>query len=64
MNSVIKFGTANWLKDAKIATIMAAIRTVNSIYVKRGFVLEVVEADGQFEPTRDPLSEMGITLNK
>ena len=64
MNSETKFGTVNWLKDAKTTTIMAALKTVNSIYVKRGFVLEVVAADGQFEPTRDALAEMGITLNK
>ena len=32
--------------------------------MKRGFILEIVEVDGQFEPLRCDLAEMGITLNK
>ena len=34
------------------------------MYVKRGFKLAVIEADGQFEPIRGAIVEMGATLNK
>jgi hypothetical protein len=33
-------------------------------YCQRGFILEIDEVDGQFEPLRGDLAEMGITLNK
>jgi hypothetical protein len=39
-------------------------KTENKTYVKRGFILEIVKVDGQFEPLRGELAEMGITLNK
>jgi hypothetical protein len=32
------------------------------VYVKRGFLLEIVEADAQFEPIHGELAELGITL--
>jgi hypothetical protein len=37
---------------------------VRNIYIKRGLLLEIVEVDGQFEPLRGALSEMGVTLNR
>ena len=42
---------------------MKAIKDVHAIYVKRGFILEIVEVDGQFAPLRGMLAELGITLN-
>ena len=64
ISRAIKFGTVAWLKNAKITTIMSAITDVHNIYKKRGFLLEIVEVDGQFEPLRGELGAMGITLNK
>jgi hypothetical protein len=66
INRAIKFGTvACWLKNAKMKkTILAAITTVHNVFMKRGFILEIVEVDGQFEPLRGELSVLGITLNK
>jgi hypothetical protein len=64
ISRAIKFGTVAWLKNAKADTIMTHIKDIHKIYVKRGFILEIVEVDGQFEPLRGELAELGITLNK
>jgi hypothetical protein len=64
ISRAIKFGTVAWLKNAKSDTILAKITEVRNIYIKRGFILDVIEADGQFEPLRGSLSHMGVTLNK
>jgi hypothetical protein len=64
ISRALKFGTVAWLKNAKITTIMSAITDVRNIYVKHGFLLEIVEVDGQFEPLRGELAPLGITLNK
>jgi hypothetical protein len=64
ISRAIKFGTVTWLKNAKADTILQQIKTVHNTYIKRGFLMEIVEVDGQFEPLRSNLAEMGITLNK
>lgn len=64
MDGAIKFGTVAWLKSAQAKVILVAVKQVHAIYVKRGFIIQILEADGQFEPIRGELSVMGITLNK
>jgi hypothetical protein len=64
ISRAIKFGTVAWLKNAKADTILSHIKDMRNIYVKRGFLLEIVEVDGQFEPLRGELAAMGVTLNK
>jgi hypothetical protein len=64
ISRAIKFGTVAWLKNAKATTIMKHIKDIHSVYVKRGFIVEIIEVDGQFEPLRGQLAVMGITLNK
>jgi hypothetical protein len=64
ISRAIKFGTVAWLKNAKADSIMKHIKDIHKIYVKRGFILEIVEVDCQFEPLRGELVELGITLNK
>jgi hypothetical protein len=64
ISRAIKFGTVAWLKNAKAPTMIEQIAAVHKVYSKRGFVLEIVEADGQFEPLRGDLAGLGITLNK
>jgi hypothetical protein len=64
MSRAIEFGTVAWLKNAKTDTILANIIEVRKVYLKRGFLLEIIEADGQFEPLRGALDHMGVTLNK
>jgi hypothetical protein len=64
ISRAIKFGTVAWLKNAKADTILKHITDVCNIYIKRGFLLEIVEVDGQFEPLPGALSSMGVTLNR
>ena len=64
ISRAIKFGTVAWLKNAKKDTILKHLTDVRNIYKKRGFLLEVIEADGQFGPLETDLASMGITLNK
>jgi hypothetical protein len=64
ISRAIKFGTVAWLKSAKADTILKQITDLHNIYIKRGFLLEIVEVDGQLEPLRGALSKMGVTLNR
>jgi hypothetical protein len=64
ISRAIKFGTVAWLKNAKADAILQQIKTVRNTYIKRGFLMEIVEMDEQCEPFRGDLAEMGITLNK
>jgi hypothetical protein len=64
MSCAIKFGMVAWLKNAKTNTILSHIKEVRNVYVKRGFLLELIEANGQFEPLREELAALGVTLNK
>jgi hypothetical protein len=64
ISRAIKFGTVAGLKNAKADTILKQITDARNIYIKRGFLLEIVEVDGQFEPLCGALSEMGVTLNR
>jgi hypothetical protein len=64
MSRAIKFGTVAWLKNAKANTILMNIKVVRNLYIKRGFLLEIIEADGQFEPLCGELADLGVTLNK
>jgi hypothetical protein len=59
----IKFGTAKMIKSAKSATLIAAIKQVRGAYLKRGFNITHILADGQFEPLRGDVANLGITLN-
>jgi hypothetical protein len=64
ISRAIKFGTVAWLKNARADTLMTNIKEVHNVYIKRGFLLEIIEVDGQFEPLRGELAALGITLNK
>jgi hypothetical protein len=52
ISRAIKFGTVAWLKNARADTLMTNIKEVHNVYIKRGFLLEIIEVDGQFEPLR------------
>jgi hypothetical protein len=64
ISRAIKFGTVAWIKNVKADTILKKITDVRNIYIKCGFLLEIIEVDGQFEPLRGALSGMGVTLNR
>ena len=51
------------LKRVDNNTIAKAIEQIKQVYNKRGFKVETLLADGQFESTRGKVADMGITLN-
>jgi TPP-dependent 2-oxoacid decarboxylase len=59
----IQFGTTKMLQNQKSKTILSAIKQVKSIYMKRGFKLDHILMDGQFEPLQAKLADMAITVN-
>jgi hypothetical protein len=52
----IKFGTVAWVKNAKAETTLKQITEMRNNYIKCGFLLEIVEVDGKFEPLCGALS--------
>jgi hypothetical protein len=64
ISRAIKFGTIAWLTNKKTYIMLKKITDLHNIYIKSGFMLEIVEVDGQFEPLRGALSELGATLNR
>jgi len=59
----IKFSTAVLITDQKHETLVKAVRDVRNIYQKRGFRVNSMLMDGQFEGLAGDLAELGITLN-
>ena len=59
----IRFGTAQHIKNQQGMTIFNGIRAVHQIYLQRGFRIRNAFMDGQFEPLRGNLAELGILLN-
>ena len=59
----IRFGTAQHIKNQQGTTIFSGIRAVHQIYLQRGFRIRNAFMDGQFEPLRGNLAELGILLN-
>jgi Zinc knuckle len=59
----IKFGTAEMIQNQQTKTILAAIKQVRSIYLKRGFNINTMLMDGQFEAIWAEVAMLGITIN-
>ena len=59
----IRFGTAQHIKNQQGMTIFNGIRAVHRIYLQHGFRIRNAFMDGQFEPLRGNLAELGILLN-
>lgn len=59
----IKFGTSEFLADQKKTTLCKAIMNVVNLYKGRGFTINTVLADGQFEPIEHPMRTKGVPLN-
>jgi hypothetical protein len=58
----VKFGTAEMLKNQQNKTILATIKQVKSVYLKRGFQVTHMLMDGQFELLRAELADLQINL--
>lgn len=59
----IRFSTVAVLPNRSNSSIMKVIRSVNQIYRKRGFCLQYLLGDGDFESMRESLADLQITLN-
>jgi Reverse transcriptase (RNA-dependent DNA polymerase)/Zinc knuckle len=59
----IRFGTAEMIERTSATVVLRAVQQVQQIYAKRGFKLDTLVLDGEFESLRPKLAEMAITLN-
>jgi hypothetical protein len=59
----IKFCSAELILDQQVATILTGIKSITSLYKKRGFTVTTLLMDGELELMRGDLADMGITLN-
>ena len=59
----IKFSTAQKLDSQKVPMLLDAVKKIQQVYHRRGFEIAHLLMDGQFEPIRGDLSNLGITLN-
>jgi len=63
ISRAIKFGTVELLAIQKLDTVLVTIKNINNLCKHRGFKLDVMLMDGEFESIRGILSGIGITLN-
>jgi uncharacterized protein (DUF1786 family) len=59
----IQFGTAEVLTNETAKTLTDCIKKVKALYVERGFRIQTICMDGQFECLRADLADMQINLN-
>jgi len=59
----IKFGTTDNVNNSKIPTLHNSLFYVLRIYAMRGFKVEFIKMDRQFEPMRAQRAKLKISLN-
>ena len=59
----IKFGTTDMLQCQKASAILAAVKKIRGVYMRRGFNITTVLMGGQFEPLHGELVTLGMNLN-
>lgn len=59
----IKFGTATMIADKRQKTVFSALRDVCKVYKTRGFRVETMLMDGEFNCHRGDLADLGVTVN-
>jgi len=59
----IHFGTADLVKDMKNNTLIMSIEQVIQAYQARGFKIQAILADGQFQHIQQIIEQKGIRLN-
>ena len=59
----ISFGTSEHITNAKTATLVQSHPQVNRLYKSRGFKIQTVMMDGQFEPIKADTDNAGIAVN-
>ena len=60
----VRFGTVEPIKDMKQPTIVKVIKNVRDIYAQGAFKVTWMLMDGQFEPMRADVVNLGICLNE
>lgn len=63
ISRMLKFGTAEALKNRKTETLMKSINRIQASYVRRGFLVKQVAVDNEFATLEESLSNAGIELN-
>ena len=51
------------IKNRKINNIEYGIKQVQKLYIQRGFKTTCIHADSYFEPLREKIADIGISLN-
>ena len=59
----IMFRLNEHLKSQKSPTIIQVIKTIKSIYAQRGFIVTLMDIDGEFKHLQEDISLLGIYLN-
>ncbi|VEU38525.1 unnamed protein product [Pseudo-nitzschia multistriata] len=59
----IQFGTVAMITNAKASTLQECVAEIKSLYAKRGFVVETISMDIQFQPIATGIAGLGITPN-
>jgi hypothetical protein len=60
----IRFGTVEPLPNRNISTLVRGIQSVVTVYKRAGFHITTALMDGEFDPMRGDLADMGIALNE
>ena len=59
----VKFGTIEDIPNRSSKTLISGIQKIIKIYHQAGFTIVTALMDGEFEPLRGELAELGISLN-
>ena len=59
----ISFRTSEHITNAKTATLVQSLLQVNSLYKRRGFKIQTIMIDGQFDPIKPDDDNAGIAVN-
>jgi len=59
----IHFGTAELVKDMKNNTLVTSIEQLVQVYQTRGFKIQAILTDGQFQHIQQIIEQIGIRLN-
>ena len=60
----IRFGTVEALRNRHLPLLINGIKSVATMYCQAGFHIAAAKMDGEFEPMRGDLADLGIGLNE
>ena len=59
----IQFATCEMISDARTKTLVTSIKQIQRTYSKRGFTIQNINMDIQFEPSKNDLEALGVNTN-